>query len=312
MLFRSVQETAEEAVRASLCEVSSTRGMAVKDSVTATEYLDDGSPIVLTLTIDRTDGSALFDFSGTGIELWGNLNAPKAVTQSAILYSLRCLVEKDIPLNHGCLLPIQLVIPEGCLLDPSPVAAVVGGNVLTSQRVVDVVLKAFGVAAGSQGCMNNFTFGNDRFGYYETIGGGAGAGPDWHGQSGVHTHMTNTRITDPEILERRYPVLLREFSLRQDSGGDGEFRGGNGLVRELEFLEPLNVAILSERRVFAPYGLAGGEPGGRGKNIFIRKDGRHLNLGGKNEIRAEAGDAIRIMTPGGGGFGEAITNHKVF
>ncbi len=299
-----VQETAEEAVRASLCEVSSAQGMAVKDSVTATEYLDDGSPIVLTLTIDRTDGSALFDFSGTGAELWGNLNAPKAVTQSAILYSLRCLVEKDIPLNHGCLLPIELVIPEGCLLDPSPVAAVVGGNVLTSQRVVDVVLKAFGVAAGSQGCMNNFTFGNDRFGYYETIGGGAGAGPDWHGQSGVHTHMTNTRITDPEILERRYPVLLREFSIRQNSGGNGEFNGGNGLVRELEFLEPLNVAILSERRVFAPYGLAGGKPGAQGANIFIRKDGRHLNLGGKNEIRAEAGDAIRIMTPGGGGFGE--------
>lgn len=306
-----VQETAEEAVRASLCEVSSTRGMAVKDSVTATEYLDDGSPIVLTLTIDRTDGSALFDFSGTGAELWGNLNAPKAVTQSAILYSLRCLVEKDIPLNHGCLLPIQLVIPEGCLLDPSPVAAVVGGNVLTSQRVVDVVLKAFGVAAGSQGCMNNFTFGNEHFGYYETIGGGAGAGPDWHGQSGVHTHMTNTRITDPEILERRYPVLLREFSIRQNSGGDGEFQGGNGLVRELEFLEPLNVAILSERRVFAPYGLAGGKPGAQGGNIFIRKDGRHLNLGGKNEIRAEGGDAIRIMTPGGGGFGEAATGRKV-
>jgi 5-oxoprolinase (ATP-hydrolysing) len=303
-----VQETAEEAVRTSLCEVSRARGMAEKDCVTATEYLDDGSPIVLTLTIDRSDGSALFDFSGTGTELWGNLNAPKAVTQSAILYSLRCLVEKDIPLNHGCLLPIQLVIPEGCLLDPSPEAAVVGGNVLTSQRVVDVVLKAFGVAAGSQGCMNNFTFGNDRFGYYETIGGGAGAGSGWHGQSGVHTHMTNTRITDPEILERRYPVLLREFSIRQQSGGSGEFQGGDGLVREMEFLEPLNVAILSERRVFAPYGLAGGKPGAQGANTFIRKDGRHLNLGGKNEIRAEAGDAIRIQTPGGGGFGKATVD----
>ncbi len=299
-----VQDTAEEAVRSSLCELSKNRGLAEKDSVTAVEYLDDGSPIALTLTIDRTDGSAVFDFSGTGKELWGNLNAPRAVTQSAILYSLRCLVEKDIPLNHGCLLPIQLIIPEACLLDPSGDAAVVGGNVLTSQRVVDVVLKAFGVAAGSQGCMNNFTFGNDRFGYYETIGGGAGAGPDWHGQSGVHTHMTNTRITDPEILERRYPVLLREFSIRHDSGGEGKFRGGNGMLRELEFLEPLNVAILSERRVFAPYGLAGGEPGGKGENVFIRKNGRQLNLGGKNEIRAEAGDAIRILTPGGGGFGK--------
>lgn len=298
-----VQETAEEAVRTSLCELSRNRGQAKRDTVKATEYLDDGSPIALELTIDRNDGSAVFDFTGTGAELWGNLNAPRAVTQSAILYSLRCLVEKEIPLNHGCLIPITLIIPEGCLLDPSPEAAVVGGNVLTSQRVVDVVLKAFGVAAGSQGCMNNFTFGNDRFGYYETIGGGAGAGPDWNGQSGVHTHMTNTRITDPEILERRYPVLLREFSIRQSSGGRGQFSGGDGLVRELEFLEPLNVAILSERRVFAPYGLAGGQPGKTGKNIFIRKNGRTLNLGGKNEIRARPGDRIRILTPGGGGFG---------
>ena len=298
-----VQETAEEAVRTSLCKLSRSRGLAKRDTVTATEYLDDGSPIALALSIDRNDGSAVFDFTGTGTELWGNLNAPRAVTQSAILYSLRCLVEKEIPLNHGCLIPITLIIPEGCLLDPSPEAAVVGGNVLTSQRVVDVVLKSFGVAAGSQGCMNNFTFGNDRFGYYETIGGGAGAGPDWHGQSGVHTHMTNTRITDSEILERRYPVLLRKFSIRQGSGGQGKFAGGDGLVRELEFLEPLNVAILSERRVFAPYGLAGGQPGKQGKNIFIRKGGRTLNLGGKNEIRARAGDRIRILTPGGGGFG---------
>jgi len=301
--MQHVQETAEEAVRTSLCEVSKTQGLAEKDTISATEYLDDGSPINLALTIDRSDGSAIFDFTGTGAELWGNLNAPKAVTQSAILYSLRCLVEKDIPLNHGCLIPIELIIPEGCLLDPSPEAAVVGGNVLTSQRVVDVVLKAFGVAAGSQGCMNNFTFGNEKFGYYETIGGGAGAGPDWHGQSGVHTHMTNTRITDPEILERRYPVMLKEFSIRKESGGKGKYKGGDGLIREIKFLEPLNVAILSERRVFPPYGLAGGEPGKRGENIFIRQDGHRLNLGGKNEIRAMAGDSIRILSPGGGGFG---------
>ena len=301
--MQHVQETAEQAVRSCLCELSRSRGLAKRDTVRATEYLDDGSPVSLALTIDRNDGSAVFDFTGTGIELWGNLNAPRAVTRSAILYSLRCLVKKDIPLNHGCLIPVTLIIPKGCLLDPSPEAAVVGGNVLTSQRVVDVVLKAFSVAAGSQGCMNNFTFGNDRFGYYETIGGGAGAGPHWNGQSGVHTHMTNTRITDPEILERRYPVLLREFSIRQGSGGRGKHTGGDGLVRELEFLEPLNVAILSERRVFAPYGLAGGDPGKQGKNIFIRSSGRTLNLGGKNEIRAGVGDRIRILTPGGGGFG---------
>jgi len=154
--------------------------------------------------------------------------------------------------------------------------------------------------------MNNLTFGNDRFGYYETIGGGAGAGPDWHGRSGVHTHMTNTRITDPEILERRYPVLLRRFGIREGSGGAGRFNGGDGLVREIEFLQPLNVAILSERRVFPPYGLAGGQPGSRGRNIFIAKNGRTLNLGGKNEIQAEVGDRIRILTPGGGGYGHSV------
>ena len=300
-----IQHTAEDAVRTSLCALSRDRGLAERDTLTATEYLDDGSPITLALTIDRSSGSAVFDFTGTGAELWGNLNAPRAVCRSAILYCLRCLVQKDIPLNDGCLLPITLIIPEGSLLAPSPEAAVVGGNVLTSQRVVDVVLKALGVAAGSQGCMNNLTFGNEEFGYYETIGGGAGAGPNWHGQSGVHTHMTNTRITDPEILERRYPVLLREFSIRRDSGGKGKFAGGNGLVRELEFLEPLDAAILSERRVFPPYGLAGGQPGRQGQNIFIRKNGRTLNLGGKNDIRAKAGDRIRILTPGGGGYGSA-------
>ncbi|MCW5207531.1 hydantoinase B/oxoprolinase family protein, partial [Desulfobulbus sp. US2] len=309
-----VQDAAETAVRKALSELSLNRGMAEQGAelnteqkvVEAVDYLDDGSPIRLRLSIDRRDGSAIFDFSGTGPELWGNLNAPKAVTRSALLYSLRCLVEKDIPLNHGCLIPVRLIIPPGSLLDPSPEAGVVGGNVLTSQRVVDVVLRAFGVAAASQGCMNNLTFGNEHFGYYETIGGGAGAGPSWHGQSGVHTHMTNTRITDPEILERRYPVLVREFALRRGSGGEGKFRGGDGLVRELEFLESLQVSILSERRVFAPYGLEGSGDGKRGENIFIRNNGRRLNLGGKNTIQAEVGDRLRICTPGGGGWGRDL------
>jgi len=302
-----VQDAAEAAVRERLRELSMVNDMAEIDTVCAVDYLDDGSTIALALTIDRRDGSAIFDFSGTGPEIWGNCNAPRAVTTSAVLYCLRCLIEKELPLNHGCLIPIQIEVPPGSLLDPSPEAAVVGGNVLTSQRVVDVILKAFGVAAASQGCMNNFTFGNERFGYYETIGGGAGAGPTWHGCSGVHTHMTNTRITDPEILERRYPILLREFALRNGSGGRGRFHGGEGLVREVEFLEPLNVAILSERRVFAPYGLAGGGPGGRGANLFLRNDGRTINLGAKNEILAQPGERLRILTPGGGGYGEPIT-----
>ena len=300
-----VQDAAEAAVRERLKELSLANGMAEVDTVRAVDYLDDGSPIALALTIDRRIGSAQFDFAGTGTELPGNCNAPRAVTTSAILYCLRCLIEKELPLNHGCLIPIEINIPSGSLLDPSEHAAVVGGNVLTSQRVVDVVLKAFHVAAASQGCMNNFTFGNDRFGYYETIGGGAGAGPSWHGQSGVHTHMTNTRITDPEILERRYPIKLKAFALQHGSGGKGKFHGGDGLVREMEILEPLNVAILSERRVYAPYGLDGGEPGKKGENLFIRKDGEAIKLGGKHEIKAEPGDCIRILTPGGGGYGKA-------
>jgi len=302
-----IQNNAEEAVRNMLKELSEREGLAEVDTVAAKDYLDDGSEIVLHLTIDRRDGSAIFDFTGTGPELWGNLNAPRAVTHSAILYSLRCLIDQEIPLNQGCLNPIEVIIEDGSLLAPSENAAVVGGNVLTSQRITDVILKAFRACAASQGCMNNFTFGNENFGYYETIGGGAGAGPNWHGQSGVHTHMTNTRITDPEILERRYPVMLREFSIRKDSGGSGKFKGGNGLIREVEFLEPLNTAILSERRVHQPYGLNGGGPGKSGLNLFIRKDGSKLHLGGKNEIIAEAGDRIRIETPGGGGYGKVGT-----
>ncbi len=272
--------------------------------VTAEDYMDDGTRIRLRLAIAPASGAAEFDFTGTGPQVWGNTNAPPAVTKSAILYALRCLIDEELPLNHGVLRPITLKLPSGSLLAPDPEAAVVGGNVLTSQRLVDVILKAFGAAAASQGCMNNFTFGSSDFGYYETIGGGAGAGPGWAGQSGVHVHMTNTRITDPEILERRYPVLLREFSLRRGSGGRGRWPGGDGLVREIEFLATLNVAILSERRVYAPYGMAGGEPGARGRNLFIRADGRVVNLGGKNEIEAKPGDRIRIETPGGGGWGE--------
>ncbi len=299
-----IQSNAEEAVRNMLKELSLREGLAEVDTVEASDFLDDGSELFLRLTIDRRDGSAIFDFTGTGSELWGNLNAPRAVTHSAILYSLRCLIDQEIPLNQGCLNPIKVIIEDGSLLAPSENAAVVGGNVLTSQRITDVILKAFRACAASQGCMNNFTFGNDNFGYYETIGGGAGAGPGWHGQSGVHTHMTNTRITDPEILERRYPVMLREFSIRNNSGGSGIYSGGNGLVREVEFLEPLNTAILSERRVHQPYGLNGGEPGRCGRNLFIRNDGSMLHLGGKNEISAEPGDRIRIETPGGGGYGK--------
>jgi 5-oxoprolinase (ATP-hydrolysing) len=301
--MRHLQDNAEMSVAQVLVAIGRSRKMATVDTLEAEDHLDDGSLIRLKLTIDQKAGGAVFDFSGTGREVAGNLNTPSAVSHSAILYCLRCLVQSDIPLNQGCLSRIRIVIEEGSLLAPSENAAVAAGNVLTSQRLTDVILKAFGACAGSQGCMNNLTFGNEDFGYYETIGGGAGAGPGWHGQSGVHTHMTNTRITDPEILESRYPVLLREFSIRKGSGGAGKYRGGDGLIREMEFLKPLNVAILSERRVYAPYGLKGGGSGALGKNLYLHKDGTQIDLGGKNEVHAEPGDRIRILTPGGGGYG---------
>ncbi len=303
--MKHIQSNAENAVRNMLQKLSlSLSPDKEKQVLESKDYLDDGSLISLCLTIDKNTGSATFDFSNTGPELWGNLNAPVAVTQSAILYSLRCLIDQDIPLNQGCLNPITIIIPKGSLLNPSDNAAVVGGNVLTSQRIVDVILKTVQAAAASQGCMNNLTFGDETFGYYETIGGGSGAGPNWHGCSGVHSHMTNTRITDPEIMEQRYPVLIKEFSIREDSGGSGKFKGGNGLVREIEFLKQLNVAILSERRVFSPYGLAGGGPGEKGKNLYLKQGTQIINLGGKNEITVDPGDTIRILTPGGGGWGE--------
>lgn len=297
-----LQNNASDSVRNLLCSFCKEEEVQLQ----AKDCLDDGSKIILSLKINKKGGNATFDFRGTSNQLPGNLNVPKAVTRSAILYCLRCLIDSDIPLNQGCLNPIEILIEEGSLLSPTENAAVVAGNVLTSQRIVDVIFKALGSCAASQGCMNNLTFGNDRFAYYETIGGGAGAGPNWHGQSGVHTHMTNTRITDPEVLEKRYPVLLHEFSLRKGSGGKGKFNGGDGLIREIEFLEPLTVTILSERRVFAPYGLNGGEPGQKGQNLHIKKDGSQTDLGGKNQFHAEPGDRIRLLTPGGGGTGRTV------
>ncbi len=297
-----IQDSADTAVRDMLIRISEERGLKELDTIEASEPMDDGTQISLSLTIDRTQGRAVFDFSGTGSQVEGNCNAPQTVAWSAILYCLRSLVCSDIPLNQGCLQPIEIRIPERSILHPSENSAVAGGNVLTSQRVTDVILKAFSAVAASQGCMNNLTFGNERFGYYETLGGGAGAGPGWNGSSGVHTHMTNTRITDPEILEKYYPVLLREFSIRPNSGGTGKYRGGDGLIREIEFIEALSVAILSERRVFPPYGLNGGKPGASGKNLWIKRDGVNQELEGKDQFLAQIGDRIRILTPGGGGF----------
>ncbi|KAK0642620.1 Uncharacterized protein DIS24_g8829 [Lasiodiplodia hormozganensis] len=277
-------------------------------SLEATDYMDDGTPIKLKVTIDGETGDAVFDFTGTGPEAYGNWNAPIAITHSAIIFSLRCFVTHDIPLNQGCIRPITVAVPDACLLKPGPEAACCAGNVLTSQRIVDVIFRAFAACAASQGCMNNLTFGIDNdpergFGYYETICGGSGAGPWGDGTSGVHTNMTNTRITDPEVLERRYPVVLRRFCLRGGSGGQGEYNGGDGIVRDVEFSVPMKVSILSERRVVAPYGLHGGQDGERGQNLWIKASGRVINLGGKNTASMGKGDRIVIQTPGGGGWG---------
>ncbi|KAJ2471488.1 hypothetical protein IWW56_006323, partial [Coemansia sp. RSA 2131] len=259
-----IQRTAEAAVRLLLKE---TRVKHPSGQLSGHDFMDDGSKISLHVDIGE-DGSALFDFTGTSPEIYGNTNAPPSVTHSAIIYCLRCMVQSDLPLNQGCLAPVRVVIPENSFLSPSSTAAVVGGNVLTSQRLCDVILATFGVAAASQGCMNNLTFGipaienggvrYEGWGYYETIAGGHGAGRDWQkGQDGVHTNMTNTKITDPEILERRYPVILHRFMLREGSGGTGMHPGGNGCIRDIEFLEAMSVSLLTERRVFQPPGLDG-------------------------------------------------------
>ncbi|KAK0638822.1 Hydantoinase B/oxoprolinase-domain-containing protein [Cercophora newfieldiana] len=335
----AIQNNAELQVRNLLKGVS--ERFSGKD-LSAVDYMDDGSPIRLRITIDADKGEALFDFTGTGPQVYGNINAPEAISYSAIIYALRCMISEDIPLNQGCLKPITVKIPPKSLLSPSDDAAVVGGNVLTSQRITDVIFKAFQACAASQGDCNNLTFGFGGnltgqtevkgFGYYETIAGGSGAGPTWEGTDGVHVHMTNTRITDSEIFERRYPVLLREFSIRKGSGGKGQHRGGDGVVRDIELRIPLQVSILSERRVYRPYGMAGGEDAECGLNLWVRKvkkaswerslkalqggaveegeeewEERCINLGGKNSAPMEKGDRVIICTPGGGG---GITRHR--
>eukprot|EP01127_Copromyxa_protea_P008382 TRINITY_DN1923_c0_g1_i3.p1 TRINITY_DN1923_c0_g1~~TRINITY_DN1923_c0_g1_i3.p1 ORF type:complete len:299 (-),score=69.68 TRINITY_DN1923_c0_g1_i3:96-992(-) len=296
------------AVRAKLKQVAKER-LKDKEYLEAVDWMDDGLQVKLKVQIDKETGDAVFDFTGTSPEFYGNLNAPEAVTSSAVIYSLRCLVADNIPLNDGCMLPVKIIIPKGSFLSPSDTAGVVGGNVLTSQRVTDVILTAFGAQACSQGCMNNFTFGGDGCpSYYETIAGGNGAGPTWNGTDATQCHMTNTRITDPEILERRFPVVLEEFSIRRGSGGKGKFNGGNGVTRRVKFLRKMTFSILSERRSLAPRGYAGGEDGQKGLNLWIRNPGtpeeRIIHFGSKNSTVASPGDVFVIATPGGGGYGQ--------
>lgn len=280
-----------------------------KDGVySAEECLDDGSP--LSVTIELNNGECTIDFTGSSPVHSGNMNATEAIVKSVTIYVLRLLLNEPIPLNDGLLEPVEFILPTGLLNpdfddDPAKCPAVVGGNVEISQRLTDTILKAFGVVAASQGTMNNTLFGNRTFGYYETICGGCGAGEGFDGASAVHHHMTNTRITDPEILEHRYPVRLEEFSIRNRSGGNGKWQGGDGIKRVLTFLEPVNLSVLSQRRKSGPFGLNGGNAGKPGAQKVIRKNGEVIKLDSIENIDLETGDQFIIETPGGGGFGTA-------
>jgi 5-oxoprolinase (ATP-hydrolysing) len=269
------------------------------------EYeLDSGDKIHARIDVDHDKREAKIDFAGTSPQSETNFNAPEAVTRAAVLYVFRSLIAEEIPMNEGCLEPLKITIPKDSILSPSYPAPVVAGNVETSQCVTDTLYGALGALAASQGTMNNFTFGNDKVQYYETICGGAGAGPGFHGCDAVHTHMTNSRMTDPEVFEQNFPVIVESFAIRQDSGGAGKWHGGNGTVRKVRLTEPVQAAILSNHRRIAPFGIAGGDAAKAGINRIIRADGSEETLSGTATVQLSDGDTFVIETPGGGGFGE--------
>jgi len=294
-----VQDNAEESVRRAIDQL--------KDGQ-FNYAMDDGTKIKVSVKVNHKKRNVIVDFKGTSPQHAGNFNAPKAVCIAAVLYVFRSLVDQDIPLNEGCLKPLEILIPKHCLLNPRSPAAVVAGNVETSQYITDTLYGALGVMAGSYGTMSNFTFGNKCYQYYETICGGAGAGHGFHGTSAVHVNMTNSRLTDPEVLEWRYPVLLENFYIRQGSGGTGRWHGGDGTTRRIRFLEPMTAAILSTHRIIPPYGLQGGLCGETGKNTVERVNGVIENVGGVATVEMNAGDVFIIETPGGGGYGKLSNN----
>ncbi len=291
-----VQDNAAETVR---------RVLDVLDDGVFSVEMDNGARIRVAITVDKAARRATVDFAGTAPQQEGNFNAPRAITRAAVLYVFRTLVDEPIPMNEGCLAPIDIRLPERCLLNPAHPAAVVAGNVETSQAVVDCLYGALRVMASAQGTMNNLTFGNDRHQYYETLCGGAGAGPSFDGASAVHTHMTNSRLTDPEVLESRFPVLVDAFHVRRGSGGAGAHRGGDGVLRRLVFREPMTVAILANRRRVPPFGMNGGDAGACGATRIERADGTVPDLGSTGSAEVGPGDAVVIETPGGGGYGPA-------
>ncbi|KAI0484559.1 Hydantoinase B/oxoprolinase-domain-containing protein [Xylariaceae sp. FL0804] len=333
--MHGIQANAEVAVRDFFKKIAHDH----PEPLTAVDYYDDGTPIRVSITIDPATGGATYDFSGTGPQSWGNYNCPISITHSAIIYTIRCLVDVDIPLNEGCLAPVDIRVPSGSILNPSPAVAVCGST-LASQRVIDAILRAFGRCAASQGCANSFGWGAGGrdpatptgrvlpgWNYGESLGGGSGAGPGWQGADATNVHSTNTRNTDPEVVEKRTAVLVRRYAVRAGSGGRGRWRGGDGTVREIEARGPgpLRFSILSDRRVYRPYGMAGGRPGRAGRNFVFkfRDDGdgddgdgdgkgkegggrrelERIALGGKAVVSLEPGEIMQINTPGGGGYG---------
>jgi 5-oxoprolinase (ATP-hydrolysing) len=291
--MRHVQDNAEESVRRVIT--------SLKDG----EFLlplDNGSQIAVHIRVDAENRSACVDFSGTSAQLADNFNAPSAVTTAAVLYVFRTLVNDDIPLNAGCLKPLQIVLPDACMLNPQAPAAVVAGNVETSMCVTNALYGALGVMAAGCCSMSNFTFGNGRYQYYETIAGGSGAGPGYDGTSVVQTHMTNSRLTDPEVLEFRFPVRLESYEIRPHSGGPGRWQGGDGGERRVRFLEPMTASILSNGRKVGAFGMAGGGAGAVGENFALRADGQVQTLSHIGQVDMQAGDVMVIRTPGGGGY----------
>ena len=290
-----VQDNAEESVR---------RVLDVLKDCAFTYPLDSGAEIKVAIRVDREGRCAVIDFAGTAPQDEGNYNAPLSICRAVVLYVFRTLVGSDIPMNEGCLKPLDIRVPDGCMLNPRYPAAVISGNTEVSQSIADTLYGALGVIAGSQGTMNNFVYGNDTYQNYETICGGTGAGDGFAGASAVHSHMTNTRMTDPEVLEGRFPVRVEEFSIRRGSGGAGRWPGGDGIIRRLRFLEPMKVTVLSSHRETQPAGTAGGAPGAAGHNLVERRNGRTQELRGNDEADLEAGDVFCMATPGGGGYGQ--------
>lgn len=313
--MNGIQRNAELAVREWFRRIAKDH----PEPLTATDYLDDGTPMRVSISIDGQTGTATYDFSGSGAQIWGNYNCPISICHSSIIYTIRCLVDSDIPLNEGCLAPVEIRVPAGSILNPSPAVAICGST-LASQRVIDTILRAFGRHAASSGCANSFGWGMGGkdpetgrvvpgWNYGETVGGGVGACEGYHGEHGTHVHSTNTRATDPEVIEKRTAVLIRKNEIRWGSGGQGRWVGGCGITREVEARIPLKFSILSDRRVFRPYGIQGGSPGELGLNYAFKntggKDGavERINLGGKAVVNLQAGEWMQINSSGGGGYG---------